>query len=69
MYESWPSSEHVPPNTTNLPPLCSSDDLFHDLLASKCLDKIYCSLITGGHGDDKADYMDPWRGGCANIGE
>jgi hypothetical protein len=39
------------------------------LLASKCLDKIYCSLIAGGHGDDKADYMDPWRGRCANIGK
>jgi hypothetical protein len=39
------------------------------LLASKCLDKIYCSLIAGGHGDDKADYVDPWGGRCANIGE
>jgi hypothetical protein len=39
------------------------------LLSSKCLDEIYCSLVAGGHGDDKADYVDPWRGRCANIGE
>jgi hypothetical protein len=39
------------------------------LLASKCLDKKYCSLIAGRHGDNKVDYVDPGRGRCANIGE
>ena len=61
--------EHVPSNTANLPPLRSANDLLHDLLASKCLDKIYCSLIAGRHGDYKADYVNPWRRRCANVGE
>ena len=61
--------EHVPSNTANLPPLCSANGLLHDLLASKCLDKIYCSLVAGRHGDNKADYVDPWWRWCANVGE
>lgn len=62
-------SGYIPSDTTNLPPLCPTDDPLHDFLASECLDEIYGSLITGGHRDDKADHVNPRRGRGANIGE
>lgn len=62
-------SGYIPSDTTNLPPLCPTDDPLHDFLASECLDEIYGSFITGGHRDDKADHVNPRRGRRANIGE
>jgi hypothetical protein len=60
---------HVPSNTANLPPLGSANDPLHHVFASKRLDKIYRSFVTGGGGNYEADDMDPGRRRGADVYE
>ena len=52
----------MPSNAANLPPLCSTNDPLHHVLASECLNEICRGYIAGGQRNNEADSMDPrWR--------